>query len=81
MIKHTFLLSSSLLLNLFIDAYSLKRQSINLAGEWKVKLDLNYELAKNNDFLKPFDNSINLPGTLEEAGYGNPQGDEHAWNG
>ena len=45
---------------------------ISLAGSWNYRLDPSDVGAGNSWFNSRFENNINLPGTLDDAGIGNP---------
>ena len=46
------------------------RQIKSLAGQWRFALDPNNQGIKQRWFAKPLEQTINLPGTTDEAGYG-----------
>jgi len=49
-----------------------EKQEISLKGNWKVKLDSNNVGVEQNWYKKEFEKSIQLPGTLDDAGIGTP---------
>ncbi len=61
-----------LLVCLWFSAACVYAQQIDLAGEWQVALDAGDEGVKNEWWNKPFVSPMHLPGTLCEAGYGEP---------
>ncbi|MDR1925834.1 MAG: hypothetical protein LBQ66_15820, partial [Planctomycetaceae bacterium] len=44
---------------------------VSLAGEWRFRLDPDDAGLKNEWYKETFTESINLPGSLQEQGYGN----------
>lgn len=49
-----------------------KAQTISLEGEWRYRLDASDKGIKEQWFNQSFENKIKLPGTLDDAGVGNP---------
>lgn len=46
--------------------------TLNLAGRWQLQLDPNDEGIANHQYARPFNDTINLPGTTTIAHKGNP---------
>jgi Glycosyl hydrolases family 2, sugar binding domain/Glycosyl hydrolases family 2 len=53
---------------------SLTAATIDLSGKWGLQLDPGDQGMVSNFWLKPFDDTIVLPGTISQAGKGNPLG-------
>lgn len=65
-----YLLVSGFILSLF--SCQSQKNEINLSGEWQVALDSLDEGTAGSWYNKDFPEKITLPGTLCDAGYGNP---------
>ena len=62
----------ALLLGLFVAMPAVAQQTISLAGAWTVRLDENKIGEAQQWYNQQFEGKIQLPGTLDDAGIGNP---------
>lgn len=62
----------SLILWMLCLTATLKAQTISLEGEWRYRLDAQDKGIKEQWYNQSFENKIKLPGTLDDAGVGNP---------
>src|SRR6202012_1073394 len=63
---------SGLFLFLFFFCATLSAETINLAGKWALRIDPQDCGITSQYWAKPFDETIQLPGTLSQALKGNP---------
>ncbi len=58
-----------------------EKEKISLQGEWKVRLDSLDVGIKNRWYRDNFSQSLKLPGSLQEQGYGNDIDSSTSWTG
>ena len=61
--------------------YAYSGESVDLAGRWQFAMDPNDEGVSEKWFEKEFDESINLPGSMTEAGFGDDVTVDTKWTG
>lgn len=69
------------LLLLFLISCSNSADRISLAGEWKIKLDPEDTGVSSQWYNQTFESTIQLPGSLQERGYGDDVSVNTKWTG